>query len=50
MKITHSDENPPSEDDLASEYTFDYKKAKSNRFATQNNDRKMTVVVLKDAK
>lgn len=46
MKITHSDENPPSEDDLASEYTFDYKKAKLNRFAAQAKGRKMTVVVL----
>lgn len=48
MKITHSDENPPSEDDLASEYTFDYKKAKPNRFAAQAKGRKMTVVVLDD--
>ena len=46
----HSDETLPNNEDLAIEYTFDYKKAKSNRFTTQNNDCKMTVVVLKDAK
>ncbi len=46
MNTTHFDETPPNNDDLATEYTFDYKKAKPNRFAAQNNERKLTVVVL----
>lgn len=45
MKTTHSDEIP-SDDDLAPEYTFNYEKAKPNRFATKGKGRKMTVVVL----
>ncbi len=45
MKTTHSDEIP-SDDDLVPEYIFDYKKAKPNRFATKDKERKMTVVVL----
>ncbi|BAU10671.1 hypothetical protein LEP3755_11620 [Leptolyngbya sp. NIES-3755] len=35
-----------SNDDLATEYQFDYQRAKPNRFADQNNDRKRTIVVL----
>jgi hypothetical protein len=47
MKTTHFDRTPPSDDDLASKYTFDYKKAKSNRFAAvQDKEREMEVVVL----
>ena len=47
MKITHSDETlPKDDDDLAIEYTFDYNKVKPNRFAAQAKGRKMTVVVL----
>lgn len=46
MKTTYSDKTPSNDDDLAIEYTFSYEKAKHNRFAAQNNDRKMTVVVL----
>ena len=45
MKTKHSDEIP-SDDDLAPEYSFDYKKAKPNRFAAKDKQRKMTVVVL----
>ena len=33
------------DDDMLSEYHFDYQKAKPNRFATRN-ERKMTIVVL----
>jgi hypothetical protein len=46
MKIMPSDESPQTEDDLATEYAFDYEKAKPNRFAAQDKKRKMTVVVL----
>jgi len=46
MRIKNSDATPPNDDDLAIEYTFDYKKAKPNRFAPQAKGRKMTVVVL----
>jgi hypothetical protein len=46
MKTTPSDKSQQSEDDLAAEYDFDYSKAKPNRFAGQEGERKMTVVVL----
>ncbi len=46
MKITYSNSAPDDEDDLAAEYTFDYTKAKPNRFATQDPNSKMIVVVL----
>lgn len=46
MKPKHSNETSPNADDLAPEYTFDYKKAKTNRFAAKDKARKMTVVVL----
>lgn len=37
-------ESPQNDDDLAAEYSFDYGKAKLNRFVAQ--ERKITVVVL----
>lgn len=46
MKTTNCDETPPNDEDLATEYTFDYKRAKPNRFAAHDKKRKMTVVVL----
>jgi hypothetical protein len=46
MKTTYSNPSPDDEDDLAVEYAFDYTKAKPNRFATQDSQSKMTVVVL----
>lgn len=45
MKTKHFDEIP-NDDDLAPEFTFDYDKAKHNRFAAKDEKRKMTVVVL----
>jgi hypothetical protein len=45
MKPTPSDPSPQNQDDLATEYAFDYKKAKPNRFATQDSVKKMTIVV-----
>jgi hypothetical protein len=46
MKTTYSNPSPDNEDDLAAEYTFDYTKAKPNRFATQDSSSKMTIIVL----
>lgn len=46
MKTPPSDESSQPEDDLAAEYQFDYQKAKPNRFARQDPNRKMTIVVL----
>jgi hypothetical protein len=46
MKAIDSNPSPHNEDDLAAEYTFDYTKAKPNRFARQDDPAKMTVVVL----
>ena len=46
MKTTYSNPDPDDEDDLAAEYTFDYSKAKPNRFAPQDSISKMTVIVL----
>jgi hypothetical protein len=46
MKTTYPNPSPDDEDDLAVEYAFDYTKAKPNRFATQDSQSKMTVVVL----
>ncbi|MEB3190897.1 MAG: hypothetical protein VKL42_11200 [Snowella sp.] len=34
------------DDDLLSEYNFDYRKVKPNRFASRNEAEKLTVVVL----
>ncbi|MCY7321641.1 MAG: hypothetical protein LH660_07530 [Phormidesmis sp. CAN_BIN36] len=48
MKTTPSDEPPHSEDDLAAEYVFDYGKAKPNRFAAQDKERKTIVVLDED--
>lgn len=46
MKKTPFNESSNSEDDLLSEYRFDYKKAKPNRFANRSGKQQMTVVVL----
>ena len=46
MKTTYSNPAPDDEDDLAAEYTFDYSKAKPNRFAAQDCSSKVTVIVL----
>jgi hypothetical protein len=40
MKITYSNLSSDNEDDLLAEYAFDYTKAKSNRFATQDSQSK----------
>lgn len=45
MKTKYSNEIP-SDENLAPEYTFDYKKAKPNRFAAKDKGRRITVVVL----
>ncbi|WP_310487686.1 hypothetical protein [Chamaesiphon sp. VAR_69_metabat_338] len=37
MKTPHSNPAPNDKDDLVAEYTFDYTKAKPNRFATQDS-------------
>ena len=46
MKTPYSNNPASDEDDLASEYAFDYTKAKLNRFATGDSNSKITVVVL----
>jgi hypothetical protein len=46
MKKTPFNESSNSEDELLSEYRFDYKKAKPNRFANSSGKQQMTVVVL----
>jgi hypothetical protein len=46
MSVTSTNLQSNSNDDLAPEYTFDYSKAKPNRFATQSSDRRLTVVIL----
>jgi hypothetical protein len=46
MKTTYTNQSPDNEDDLAIEYTFDYTKAKPNRFARPDSNSTMTVVVL----
>jgi hypothetical protein len=46
MKATYSDSSPHDEDNLASEYAFDYTKAKPNRFASPDSQHSKTVVVL----
>jgi hypothetical protein len=40
MKTTYPNPSPDDEDDLESEYTFDYTKAKPNRFAMQDSQSK----------
>ena len=37
METTYPNSSPDDEDDLASEYAFDYNKAKPNRFAAQES-------------
>lgn len=46
MSKTPSDNTHSPEDELLSEYRFDYKRVKPNRFATRNETQKLTVVVL----
>lgn len=46
MKTTSPNESLPDDDELAAEYQFDYQRAKPNRFAEQNPNRKRTIVVL----
>lgn len=46
MSKTPSDYKHNPEDELLSEYRFDYRKAKPNRFADRNHKQKLTVVVL----
>ena len=46
MSKTPSDYNQSFEEELLSEYRFDYQKAKPNRFASDNETQKLTVVVL----
>ncbi len=49
MKKTPNYENTPNlEDDLLPEYNFDYNQAKPNRFATQENETKITVILESD--
>ena len=43
MKTTYTNQSSDNEDDLATEYTFDYTKAKPNRFATRDSNSTMTV-------
>jgi hypothetical protein len=45
MNKTPFNESPNSEDELLPEYQFDYKKAKSNRFASGSDQRQMTDIV-----
>jgi hypothetical protein len=46
MSKTPSDHTQNPEDELLAEYHLDYQKAKPDRFATQNEKQKVTVVVL----
>ena len=46
MSKTPSDQPQNLEDELLAEYSFDYQKAKPNRFAARNETQKLTVVVL----
>ena len=46
MKTTYTNQSSDNEDDFATEYTFDYTKAKPNRFATRDSNSTMTVIVL----
>lgn len=45
MNKTSSDESPNLNDEMLSEYHFDYQKAQLNRFANQSS-KKITIVVL----
>jgi hypothetical protein len=46
MSVDSSSPRFNEDDDLAPEYSFDYRKAKPNRFATQSSEQRLTVVVL----
>jgi hypothetical protein len=46
--IQNSESNPNFGDDLLPEYNFDYSKARSNRFAAQVNETKITVTLQPD--
>lgn len=46
MNKTPSDYNPNPEDELLTEYCFNYQKAKPNRFANRDGAQKLTVVAL----
>ena len=46
MKTTYTNQLSDNEDDLATKYTFDYTKAKPNRFATRDSNSTITVIVL----
>jgi hypothetical protein len=46
MNRTHSEELSPSDDELMTEYNFDYQKAKPNRFAARSGKPALNVVVL----
>lgn len=46
MSETPSEQSPNSDDELLTEYKFDYQKAKPNRFANRSGTQKLTVVVL----
>lgn len=46
MNNMPSDLNQNINDDLADEYRFDYRNAKSNRFAAHGEGERLTVVVL----
>ncbi|MEO0886864.1 MAG: hypothetical protein AAFY54_13140 [Cyanobacteria bacterium J06648_10] len=48
MSKTPSDRTQNSEDELLPAYRFDYKQAKSNRFAVDHKPEKLTVVVLEE--
>lgn len=46
MNKTPSEEVSPSDDELTTEYNFDYQKAKPNRFAARAGKPALNVVVL----
>jgi hypothetical protein len=46
MNKMYCDDSQNSNDELASEYNFDYQRAKPNRFASRSEKEPMTVVVL----
>ena len=48
MNKTPSDNVQNPEDEILTEYHFDYKKAKPNRFAVAHNRQKLTVVIDED--
>lgn len=46
MNNTPVDGQQSSSDELLHEYSFDYQKAKPNRFANRNEAKKLNIVVL----